>query len=357
MMRFLLLMGMGALLPAVPMSADEPETRDEPAGESGLTADDLELRVIGNSVTFQAERRLTKGLAETGSLKRKIRKATLPLRALQRDISALESRAAAGQQQLIQLNAQLANVTNAVANNRLVGAISAIEGQLTLARQTLEQLRKRETAARADLQAAESEYVEQIVAMRELADQLDAAYASHEDDEQILAQVAELAEARGKELEFGPSNTWRSNARRLAELEESVTRERIPLRNDNGTFLASVVVNGEHTVEMVVDSGASLISLPYAMARDMGLEPGPSDQRILVTIADGSTITAWLKTASTVRVGTFEVEDVDCAVLGPEATNAAPLLGMSFLGEFQFDLDAAESTLGLIRVDDGTRRR
>ena len=93
----------------------------------------------------------------------------------------------------------------------------------------------------------------------------------------------------------------------------------------------------------------------------MGLKPETSDKRILIEIADGSTITGVLKKIATVRVGTFEVKDVECAVLGPEAVSATPLLGMTFLGEFQFQLDAADSTLGMTQIEgdtsSGSRRK
>jgi len=317
----------------------------------------FELRVIGNSVTFEGERDLSKGLAKAASLKRAIRKAALPSQRLKKQISDLETRMKLAQQQMVGLNAQLANVNSVAANNRLVGAINALEGQMQLARQGLEELKEQEKQARAALAASQEEYVENILAMRELVDRLNSEYEARSDDSDIARQVAEFEKARGKEFAFGPSNTWRSNGRKLADLEESITLERIPLRGDSGTFYATVVVNGEHTAEMVVDSGASMITLPFTLASRMGMEPRADDQRILLTIADGSTITGYVKTAKSVRVGTFELNDVRCAVLGPDATNAEPLLGMSFLGEFQFDLDAADETLGLIRIEEPKSRR
>ncbi len=327
-----------------------------PVGKDEST-EELNLRVIGNSVVFDAERDLSKGLTEAASLKRKVRKAILSYRSGKKEIADLEARIQVAQQQLIGLNAQLANVTTVAANNRLVGSIAVLEGQIRLAQQGLADLKDQEQKARASLMELQESYVQAILDMRVLADKLDAEYEDRKDDPEIASQVAEFSKSRGKDLAFGPSNTWRSNGRKLAELEESVTSERIPLRGDSGTFYATVVVNGEHTTEMVVDSGASLISLPFAMAREMGLEPKAGDRQILLTIADGSTITGYLKTARSVRVGTFELENVECAVLGPEATNAEPLLGMSFLGEFQFDLDSSDGTLGLTQIDDLSPRR
>jgi hypothetical protein len=54
-----------------------------------------------------------------------------------------------------------------------------------------------------------------------------------------------------------------------------------------------------------------------------------------------------------VRVGKFTVQDVECCVLGPDARDAPPLLGMSFLGQFKFEVDANQAELKLLKVDSG----
>ena len=51
------------------------------------------------------------------------------------------------------------------------------------------------------------------------------------------------------------------------------------------------------------------------------------------------------------RVGEFEAEDVAAAVLQTTAPGAEPLLGMSFLENFRFEINAAERTLKMLRVD------
>jgi aspartyl protease family protein len=57
-----------------------------------------------------------------------------------------------------------------------------------------------------------------------------------------------------------------------------------------------------------------------------------------------------------IRVGKFTLENVECSVLGPEAVNALPLLGMSFLGNFKFEIDAAAGTLEMTTIEvEGSR--
>lgn len=339
------------------IAADEPNSAEE---STVATTQDpaLELRVTGSNVVFAGERDLARGISEAATLKRKVKQAAAPLRQIQQEINRYEIGMVQGEQQLVNLSAQLANVQSVADNNRLVGAINAIQGQMTLARKNLEAFKEKENQARVQLNAAREAYVQHTIDMRNLANQLADAYAGANDSLDVQEKLKSLEADSGKELKFEKSSALLSNLRKLEELEKSVHKEKISLRRDGNTFYATVVINGKHTTEMVVDSGASLISLPYELAVSMDLKPEPGDKRILLSIADGSTITGVLKKIPLVRVGTFEVKDVECAVLGPEAVSATPLLGMSFLGEFQFQLDSAESTLGITQIEgDSAQKR
>ena len=316
-----------------------------------------ELRAVGSKIIVSAERDLSRQLSSARSLYRKAVRALLPVQAVQRDIALLETRINQATEQMVVLNAQLANVRDVATNNRLVGSINSLEGQIQLAGRQLDQLKEQENKARTEMNEARETYVQHVLDMRILADEIDEIYSMDPNDPMISEKLKALEEVEGEELTFGLTSTFRNNLKKLVELENSIHSESIQLRREGDTFWASVVIDGEHTVEMIVDSGASLISIPPDMARKLKLEPTPRDQRILLTLADGSQIVGYLKKIKSVRVGQFTVEDVECAVLGPEATNAEPLLGMSFLSEFQFQLNAAESTLGMTRVDDESSSR
>ena len=67
-------------------------------------------------------------------------------------------------------------------------------------------------------------------------------------------------------------------------------------------------------------------------------------------LADGRSIAASGVVIPKMRVGLFEVENVDAAVLEPNAVGAEPLLGMTFLGNFKFEIDGPAKTLKLLRV-------
>ncbi len=129
--------------------------------------------------------------------------------------------------------------------------------------------------------------------------------------------------------------------------------EEIPLeRVGGGSLMLSVVINGKHAQEMVLDSGANLVTLPQEVADKCGIQITADDPRIEMRIADGSRIMGRLVNIPTIRVGQFTANNVQCAVLGPEATNAPCLLGMSFLENFKFQVDAAKGTLKMVQIRD-----
>ena len=350
--------------PVKGQSTDTDKSRSRDSTDDDTTPDatplKLELKVSGSNAVLVAERELSKGVTEAASLKRRAKQAAKPVQAIQQEISNLENRMLQAEQQLVVLNAQLANVQDVATNNRLVGAIDTIEGQLRLAHKNIEGLKEAENRARTELNNSREAYVEHILGMRKMADQMKEAYESGTKTPAIEQQLTALIAESGKQLKFEPSSAFESSYRKLDEFEKAIHTEKVSLRRDGNTFYASVVINGKHTAEMIVDSGASVISLPWELAVTMGLEPKAGDKQILLSMADGRTIPGYLKTIDSVRVGTFTVEKVECAVLGREAVNAEPLLGMTFLGEFQFQLDAAESTLGMTEIEgdsSGSRRK
>ena len=118
-----------------------------------------------------------------------------------------------------------------------------------------------------------------------------------------------------------------------------------------------VTFNGKHTKELAIDSGSSVISLPFKMASEMGLEPPGSAETVVLVLADGREVEAKRITIPTLRVGKFTVENVDAAVMPAELVRAAPILGMSFLRNFKFDINSETGKLTLTRVEAPTSSR
>lgn len=318
-----------------------------------------EIRVTSAGLMLAEETEFTKGVTGINSLKRKLFLATKDLAAAEAQIDARDDQMTRLMQDNVALNAQLANVgdSDVTLHNRLVGAVNANIGQVNLLMKSQEGAQKDLSDVRKAANTAREAYVGKILELRSLADKVAARYKELADDQKAKSLVAELNTTTGKTFTLEPGKSFQANLKRLEKLESSIMSEKIPLRRIGNSFYASVVIDGEHTHEMIVDTGASLISLPHALAKECGIEVTEADRPITLIIADGTKISGRLKKLDSVRVGKFTVNDVECAVLGPEATEATPLLGMSFLGQFKFELNSQASELSLMQIDEESKSK
>ena len=324
---------------------------DEAAAKNALQ--EKGVRVTSTGLLHDEEADFNKAMSEIAGLKRKLTTALKGLKVAEKHEEACKAEIRRLMQADVGLNAQLANVRNgeAVLNNRLIGALNANSGQVRLLMETQEKLQKQTEEVRKGANAAREAYLGRVLALRPLSEKVTARYEELSRDDKLRSAVNELNAATGKTYALEPSRTFVSNAKRLETIEKSIISEKVPLRRQGNSFYASVVIDGEHSQEMVVDTGASLLTLPHRMAKECGLEVTEADQRITMVIADGSKISGRVKRVDSVRVGQFIVNDIECAILGPEAVEATPLLGMSFLGKFKLQLNADASELSLTRVD------
>jgi aspartyl protease family protein len=109
-----------------------------------------------------------------------------------------------------------------------------------------------------------------------------------------------------------------------------------------GMFLTEGQVNGGN-VRFLVDTGATMISLPAADARRLGIDYRKG-QRSVVQTAGGPT-GAYKITLDTVRVGSIALNAVDAVVI--ETGLPFALLGMSFLNRTEMKREG--ETMVLIR--------
>ncbi|MFO7307283.1 MAG: TIGR02281 family clan AA aspartic protease [Pseudomonadota bacterium] len=100
-------------------------------------------------------------------------------------------------------------------------------------------------------------------------------------------------------------------------------------RTSNGHFVAEVRVNGV-PMRMMVDTGASLVVLNEDDAARAGIRPFPSDYKLRLGTANGTTLGA-RTILREVQLGSIVVRDVQAVILKREALATGGLLGMSFL--------------------------
>jgi aspartyl protease family protein len=95
-----------------------------------------------------------------------------------------------------------------------------------------------------------------------------------------------------------------------------------------GQYRANVEIEGR-LLPMLVDTGATLVSLTYDDAEKLGYAPAPADFTVPVQTANGLSKAANL-TLREARLGTLMVSDVPAIIL-PKGITGVSLLGMSFL--------------------------
>ena len=96
----------------------------------------------------------------------------------------------------------------------------------------------------------------------------------------------------------------------------------------DGHYRADAVVNGVE-MRLLIDTGATMVLVPYEAVERMGLDPQALDYSVPVTTANGRSTVAPIQLAS-IRIGDVEVRDVSAAVAHPGRIETG-LLGMSFL--------------------------
>lgn len=100
----------------------------------------------------------------------------------------------------------------------------------------------------------------------------------------------------------------------------------------HGHYFASAQVNGR-PIDVLVDSGASVVALTYDDARRAGLFVRGSDYTQRVSTANGFARVAPV-VLDRISIGAITVRDVPAAVTEPGSL-ATSLLGMSFLARLQ----------------------
>jgi len=132
----------------------------------------------------------------------------------------------------------------------------------------------------------------------------------------------------------------------LAGLEKNLRKHTIALSKSSGGLLTEVTLNDKVNCVMIVDTGASVVSITRNIAGQLGMDLGGAHKDIELILADGSLVKAKAVSLKSVRVGDSKAEDVLAVVVdNPPAPGVDGLLGMSFLGNFSVKVDSANKEL------------
>lgn len=123
-----------------------------------------------------------------------------------------------------------------------------------------------------------------------------------------------------------------------SQLIDSSSARIVLKRNRYGHYVSNGVINGR-AVTFLLDTGATNISIPARLARELGLERGAPAQ---VQTANG-VVTVYRTTLDAVAIGDLLLNDLR-AHINPHMDGDI-LLGMSFLKNIRFEQNGNELTL------------
>jgi aspartyl protease family protein len=113
--------------------------------------------------------------------------------------------------------------------------------------------------------------------------------------------------------------------------------------DNRGHFIASAKLNGRR-MDVLVDTGATLVALNESAARRIGIRLKPDDFKYVVRTANGEAMAA-AATIDEIRIGRVTVRDIQATVAKDSALSSI-LLGMSFLNRLKkFEVDSGTLVL------------
>ena len=135
----------------------------------------------------------------------------------------------------------------------------------------------------------------------------------------------------GLTIAFNDTLENRENPNREVKSSISNTgiREVILQRNRQGHYVANGSINGK-TVTFLVDSGATLVTIPGKLAKRLGLKKGRQE---IVSTANGN-IVVYLTNIKHIQLGEITLRDIK-ANINPHMDGDGLLLGMSFLKDLE----------------------
>jgi clan AA aspartic protease (TIGR02281 family) len=323
------------------------------AAESGAEASLKEkgLRRLGYYFSLPEESELSKSLRELESVKKQAVDAHLQALAAKNMVDEKRRLMLVYLQRRRELRAQLPFARTVDQHNQVVTALNELGDRLVIMEES-EQQEKALEQARAAASAALEQYVERILETRKFYDEVAKRYEKLAADPAVTKAIEEYNRTSSRAYRLGPSSLFTGNGKKLDRLEQGVLSESIPLRKgDGGLWYVTAMFNGKFPVEIAIDTGASVIALPWETAAAVGLSPGDDAEVMRVQVADGRTLEASRVTAETVRVGKFTASQVECAVMPPGLPESTPLLGLTFFRNFSFKIDSGRGQLVMSQIE------
>lgn len=311
------------------------------------------LKVSSGGLALPEEAEFAKAIREAAKRKKEMMLADRQVYATQREQDGIKADISELRTQYKNLNTQLAGAASVAENNRLAGAINATVSEIQEQEEKSTECGKRLKECRENAAKIRDEFVEELQKMRTQSEEVTEKWTALAADPAVKEALESVNKALSTKFTLQPATSFAANLKQLKTIEDAVKSDSIKLDNERNSLWVNVMINDKHKNRMIVDSGASTLSISDKMARGMGIKADAGGTPVRVSLADGRTVPGTMVKLDSVKVGKFTVQNVECCVLGADAPDAPPLLGMSFLGQFKFEVDANQAELKLLKVDSG----
>lgn len=308
------------------------------------------LVVQGGTLMTDSDAELRRRLSDEKKLKKEVAQKRRSLDAMMDSQKEWDVTYRERVQQHRDVNARIPQASSGRDHNQLVVMLNELQHQLRQLGDARVKLDQQMELGRAAFSQSRDKYIGNVLAARKAVEAAEQKWRELPQRDDVRRALDRYNGLTGKRMELVAPKSLAMQIRALEKLEKLVLTDSIELRRDGGTFSVDVVVNGDKSMPMVVDSGASLVCLTYrdALAAKLDLQ---SATEVTLSIADGSRVKAQRIVIPTLRVGKFEAKDVEAAVLPAELPNAPALLGMSYLRNFQVSLDSDAARLQMTHLE------
>lgn len=301
---------------------------------------------VGITYLLEDEVKLPESLRTMRLAKKKLDDDTKKRVAFEGQIKMAKGAIAEREYKFRNLNEKLSTVKDAFQNNQIVGQLNVLQSEMKEAMQYKDD---REAELKKTTESRE-EYVNAVLELAEKLDLLQKQYEAIKADEEVKAAIAALDAKPGPKFRLGPNSELTANIQFVTKQRATINSAIVQVNTEGHVPHVDVTFNGKVTRSLVLDSGASVVSLTADTAKALNMIPGPNDPTIHLQLADGKVVEAKQMMIKSVRVGQFTVENVECAVLPESLVAAENLLGGSFLQNFVYKLDPVAGELHMSQI-------
>jgi clan AA aspartic protease (TIGR02281 family) len=337
-MRNAILVTCVALLFLAPaLRAADPAPEDVFKG-NGLTK-------VGAYLLLDGDIKLPEGLRAVRLAKKDLDEYTRSKTATDRAIQTAKDSIAQWQREYDDLHVMIAQKHDVYHHNQVVAEINARVANMREAARFIDE-QERQAQKRVD---PRNIYAGALVDLSDAVETTAKQYENLLKNAQLQAALTRFNEKAIPKVRLGPSSNFAHELTVIRQERSLINTGVIKFEPGYSTPAVQVTLNNQLTQTMIVDSGASLVSLSWETARKLDLTPSANDKKVPIILADGKAVQCAIMTLKSVRVGVFKVENVPCVIL-PKSVKGSELLGVTFLRNFRYQMDLAAGEMHMSQL-------